>query len=187
MSKASALMGARSDGATMVEEMGLRGMITVKGDLSDTDLKNAVTGTSGLDFPAQRQISTVEERALAWMAPDELLLLCPHDEADQMVATISGHLAGQFATVINVSDARAMFRVSGPDAREVLAKLAPVDLHPDSFGPGEMRRTRLAQVAAAIWQSDDDEFLVVCFRSVAQYVFDILSLSAQDGSDVGYF
>ena len=50
-----------------------------------------------------------------------------------------------------------------------------------------MRRTRLAQVPAAIWLSETDEISVIAFRSVARYVFDILALSADDSGRVGYF
>ena len=88
---------------------------------------------------------------------------------------------------MNVSDARAVFRIKGPNTREVLAKLAPVDLSPQAFGPGMIRRTRLAQVPAAFWMEDTDTAQLVCFRSVAQYVFDLLKTAAQPGSEVGFY
>lgn len=187
MSDVSALMGAVAEGRTRVEEAGLAGMITLRGDLSSGKLVAAVTGLAGVEMPGQREIKTGDDKAVAWMSRDELLIMVPHEEADGAVATLSAALAGEHATVANVSDARALFRVEGPHAREALAKLTPVDLHPMSFGAGEMRRTRMAQVPAAIWQSGEDQFSVICFRSVAQYVFDLLALSAKDGSEVGYF
>lgn len=187
MSDVSALMGAVAQGRTRVEEAGLAGMITLRGDLGNAKLIAAVTDLSGVDMPGQREIKSGDDKAVAWMSRDELLIMVPHEEAEAAVASLSAALAGEHATVANVSDARALFRVEGPGAREVLAKLVPVDLHPSSFGAGEMRRTRMAQVPAAIWQSGDDQFSVICFRSVAQYVFDLLALSAKDGAEVGYF
>jgi sarcosine oxidase subunit gamma len=88
---------------------------------------------------------------------------------------------------VEVSDARAVFDVIGPHVREVLAKLAPVDLAPGVFEPGEMRRTRLAQVAAAFWMTGPDSFRVIAFQSVAQYVEDLLKTAAKPGTQVGYF
>jgi sarcosine oxidase, subunit gamma len=38
-------------------------------------------------------------------------------------------------------------------------------------------------VAAAIWVSGPQEMTVVCFRSVAQYMFDLLSRAAAPGSE----
>jgi len=186
MSEVSALMGAVADGATRVEEAGLQGMVTLKGDLGAAKVKAALKAV-GPGLPAQRGIVEKGDRAVAWMARDEVLILCAHSDADSVVADLNTALAGLHFLAANVSDARAMFRVTGPGAREALAKLAPVDLHPESFKPGEMRRTRLAQVPAAIWMSDADEISVVAFRSVARYVFDILALSADDDAPVGYF
>ena len=187
MSDVSALMGAVAEGRTRVEEAGLQGMITLRGDLASAAVMSAVKGVAGVDLPAQRAIATEGDKGIAWMSPDELLLLVPHAEAEAAVASLAEALKGEHATVANVSDARALFRIEGPHAREALAKLTPADLHPEAFGSGEMRRTRLAQVPAAIWQSGEEEFHVICFRSVARYVFDILALSAKDGAEVGYF
>ena len=90
-------------------------------------------------------------------------------------------LQGQHHLAVDVSDARAVFRVEGEKAHQVLAKLSPVDF--DMLAPGELRRTRTAQVAAALWHQDQG-FTLVCFRSVASYVMGLLSHSAQPGSEL---
>jgi sarcosine oxidase subunit gamma len=41
-------------------------------------------------------------------------------------------------------------------------------------------------VPGAIWFETGTEARVVCFRSVAQYVFDLLAVSAREGGNVGY-
>jgi sarcosine oxidase subunit gamma len=68
-----------------------------------------------------------------------------------------------------------------------MAKLAPVDFAPGAFGPGDFRRSRLAQVAGAFWMEEDGSFCIICFRSVADYVFKLLKVAAQPGSAVGAF
>ncbi|TAG30132.1 MAG: sarcosine oxidase subunit gamma, partial [Rhodobacterales bacterium] len=88
---------------------------------------------------------------------------------------------GQHYLAVDVSDARAVFRIEGPKAADVLRKLVPADI--DSLEPGELRRTRAAQVAVAFWQQDAG-FTLVCFRSVAGYVMGLLSHSAQPGSEI---
>ena len=69
----------------------------------------------------------------------------------------------------------------------MIAKLAPVDMARDAFAPGELRRTRFAQVAAAFWMADESTAQVFCFRSVGQYMFDLLKIAAAPGSKPGYF
>ncbi|MDP5216668.1 sarcosine oxidase subunit gamma family protein [Ruegeria sp. 2205SS24-7] len=183
----SALNGARIEGIAVIEELGLQGMITLRGDHSDKGLVKAATGATGQKMPGQRQALVEGESGLCWMSPDELLVLVPYTEVDAKLVEMQKALGSSHARAVNVSDARAVFRVSGPNAREVLAKMAPVDLSPEGFKPGDFRRTRLAQVAAAFWMEEDGAFRIVCFRSVAGYVFNLLQIAAQPGSDVGAF
>lgn len=164
-----------------------RGMITLRGDLASQAFRDAVTRASGTDLPGQRRILHEGDRALAWMSPDELLLLLPHEQAAETARGLAEALAGEHHLAVDVSDARAIFRVKGQGVREVLAKGAPVDLAPGAFEPGEIRRTRLGQVAAAFWMTGPDAFELVCFRSVGAFVHDWLTLAAQDGALPGLF
>jgi sarcosine oxidase subunit gamma len=182
----SALPGARAEGLVTVEEMGLQGMVTLRADLSAA--AGAVKRVTGADMPDRRGIGAGTDCSVAWMSPDEILILCDHDGADAMVAALTDALSGQHHLAVNVSDARALFRVAGqPGAlRDVLAKITPADMAADALPPGEMRRTRLQQAAGAIWFERAGEARVICFRSVARYVFDLLAVSARPGGAVGH-
>lgn len=183
-----ALGGATwSDGIAEIAEIGPVGMITLRGDLSASALRNAATGVAGTDMPGQREARFAGDRGICWMSPDEVLIVGPHDTVAADLEKLQVALGDTHALAVDVSDARAVFRVFGPHAREVVAKLSPVDLAPGKFEPGMFRRTRLAQVAAAFRMVDAETFEIVCFRSVAQYVFDLLKTAAQPGSEVGYF
>lgn len=177
----SALNGKVAAGDVTVAEMGLQGMISLRGSFDAEDFVATITHLVGVDFPDVRQIVSNGERSVAWMSPDELLILCPYDQAVSLTAQIAEALAEQHFLVANVSDARALFSVAGPFAAEVLAKVAPVDFSASAFAVGEVRRTRLAQVAGAVWKEQDGSLRVVCFRSVAHYTFDLLATSAKAG------
>lgn len=181
--------GVSAGDLASVVDAGQAGMITLRGDLSDPALMAAVQAAVGVAVPGQRQITLSAETGAAWMSPDELLLLTPYEGAGAVVAGLNAALtgAGVHSLVVDVSDARAAFRVEGAGAREVLAKLAPVDFSPEAFGPGHIRRSRLAQVPAAFWMSGEDEFTVIVFRSVAEYARDLLQIAALPGGEVGYF
>ena len=180
----SALNGASFDGFVRVAEAGLRGMITLRGDLSDAKLKKAVKDLTGAAVPKQRAVTLKGDKGVAWMSPDELLVMVPYADVLAAEKSLNDALNGSHFMAVNVSDARVTFTLTGAGAREVLAKVSPVDMA--GFTTGEIRRTRLAQVAGAFWISGEDEFTVVAFRSVAQYVFDLLKTAAQPGSEVGY-
>lgn len=183
----SALGGARFEGYVTVEEVGPVGMITLRGALGSPTLAKAVESVMGVEVPASRRIETAGTKSVAWMSPDELLLVLPYAEVTATQAALTAALGKDHALAVDVSDARAVFRIKGDKAREVLAKLCPVDLSPAVFHAGEVRRTRAAQVAAALWLSGGDEFTLVCFRSVAGYVMGLLRASASPGGEVGLF
>lgn len=173
-------------GIAEIIEIGPLGMITLRGDLDSKHIRKAAIAVAGVDFPGARMCNCEGESGIAWMSPDELLVMCPYAEVPAALEKIHQAKDKHHALAANVSDARAVFQVKGPYAREVMAKLAPVDLDASVFTPGMFRRTRMAQVPAAFWMRDDETFQVICFRSVAQYVFDLLKIAAQPGSEVGH-
>jgi sarcosine oxidase, subunit gamma len=170
-----------SEAVTITRTEG-RGMITLRADLSDARLAAIINAETGLTLPEVRRIVASGETAAAWMAPDELMLFQPAAGVAARVAALEAALAETHHLVADVSDARALFRLEGAGAREVLAKGAPVDLAASAFGPGDFRRTRLGQVAVAFWMPAPDIFELMCFRSVADHVALWLDLAARPGT-----
>lgn len=182
--KLSALPSADAQGLIEIREMGLQGMITLRADLAGA--AKAIAKVTGAAMPAPRAIRAGTDCHVAWMSPDEVLILCDHARADKLVFDLGEALSGQHHLAVNVSDARAMFSLTGAAGalRDVLSKITPADI--GALAPGEMRRTRLQQVAGAIWFHSETEARVICFRSVARYVFDLLSISAHPSGAVGH-
>ena len=141
------------------------GMITLRGDLGV--LGAATARVVGLDAPEMRMSVAEGHARLLWMSPDELLLTGPAAGIADWAKALTDVLGDDFATVAIVSDARAVFDLDGPQVPDLLAKLCPVDF--DALAAAEVRRTRLAQVAAAFWR-EGSGWRLVCFRSVADYV-----------------
>lgn len=176
----SALAHATHQGFVDIAEIGPLGMITLRCDLGQKPVATALKSL-GLPVPATRRMVQKGEFAAGWMSPDELLVLAPYAEVGPTLEKITKAMKGHHFLAADVSDARAVFRITGPQAGQVLSKLCPVDLA--ALQPGELRRTRAAQVAAAFW-ADGDGFTLVSFRSVADYVMGLLRHSAQPGSEL---
>ncbi len=183
----SALQGASYEGYVLVREIGLQGMVTLRGDHTAAKIKAAAKKVAGVDVPDIRKVAMKADKGLAWMSPDELLVMVPYEAAGKTAADLDKALKGQHFLAVNVSDARAVFEIKGAHVREVIAKLSPVDMAPDAFMPGDFRRTRMAQVAAAFWMMDEETARIICFRSVADYVFGLLKDAAEPGGEVGFF
>ena len=176
----SALGGASFQGFATIREIGPLGMITLRAK-GVKALEKAVKSVTGTKLPATRRIEINGDRACGWMSPDEYLLVVPYAEVSAALASLTKALAGEHHLAVDVSDARAVFRIEGDKAADVLRKLSPVDF--ETLEPGELRRSRAAQVAAAMWHQDQG-FTLVCFRSVAGYVMGLLTHSALPGSEL---
>ena len=180
MSKAvSALGGAVFEGFATIREIGPLGMVTLRAKPDVKGLAAALKVAAGL--PEQRRIVVDGDKATAWMSPDEYLLVMPYDTVGKAMETLAKKLEGQHHLAADVSDARAVFRIEGTKADQVIAKLCPADLA--TLAPNEVRRTRAAQVAVAFWK-DEVGYTLVCFRSVAAYVMGLLEHSSQPGSEL---
>ena len=169
-------------GAVLVAAQRRVAMVTLKAELSHKATRAAIKNALGTPAPAPRKIAN----GVAWMAPDELLIMVPEGDTPQtMIDRLTAEIQAPMLAV-DVSDARAVFTLKGNKSREVLAKGAPIDLSPEGFSQGDFRRTRLGQVAVAFWMEGDDEITLVCFASLRHFMFDWLVNAAQKGSLPAY-
>lgn len=168
-------------GFAQVREIGPLGMISLRAKPEVKALAKAIKAVTGTAVPGVRRVVLNGDKAAGWMSPDEYLLVVPYAEVTAALATLAKALAGEHHLAVDVSDARAVFRIEGDKAAQVLAKLSPADLA--TMEKDELRRTRAAQVASAFWM-DGDGYTLVCFRSVAAYVMGLLSHSAMPGSEL---
>ena len=179
----TAMNGARATGYVEVSEALATGMITLRGDLADAGVQKAVKSVMGAGVPATLAVTDADAGQILWMSPDELMIVCAYDQADQVVADLIAALGETHSMVVNVSDARAVFNLNGSATSEIIAKLAPIDMK--TMQAGTVRRTRFAQIPAAFWMTSNDSARIICFRSVGEYMFNQLRNSAQAGFEVG--
>jgi len=179
----TALNGARAQGYVTVSEAPPIGMITLR---CRGDVGPALAGLN-LPLPGPRRMESGEGGGVAWMSPDEWLILVPRDRVGAVLAGLAGALQDVPHLAVDVSDARAVLWLEGDKVREVIAKAAPVDMAPGVFEPGEVRRTRAGQIAVAFWMIDARTVELICFRSVARYAFDLFATLSQPGAEVRLF
>lgn len=185
----SALAGARAEGLFIgMEDLGVVGQVTLKADLSASEVANTFQAQAGLTVPAPLSVTTNESGSRAvWMAPDEVLFLMPGGAAaaDRLIVDLGTALGSVHHLAANVTDARTVLRLSGASVPEVLAKGAPVDLSPAVFLPGTARRTHMAGIAVAFWRLNDAQWEIVCLRSYGHHLWSWLETASVPGSEVG--
>ena len=110
---------AQFDGFAKVTEIGPLGMITLRAKRDVAGLEAAFAAL-GLTLPDPRRIVIAGDKAAGWMSPDEYLLILPYGAVNDALASLATSLAGKHHLAANVSDARAVFRIEGDKADQVL-------------------------------------------------------------------
>jgi methylglutamate dehydrogenase subunit D len=77
-------------------------------------------------------------------------------------------ILGRFAAISDQSDAYGVFRLTGPNLRAALSKLAPIDIHDRAFNVGDVAETIAGHVGILFWRLDDVAGSPVFDMAVAQ-------------------
>lgn len=143
----------------------------------------ALIAQSGGALPDAGRVSRFVDHALLWSGP-EAWLLVSRDRAAS--ADLTRSLVG-VAALSDQSDGKAVLRVSGPRARDALAKGCMIDLHPSAFPGDAVASTSIAYVSVQIWRPGDSEdaFEIFVPRSMAGSFWSWLASSvAEFGCEV---
>ena len=136
------------------------------------------------------------DRGRRWLVvgsgPGEWLVLAPPGARAAAVVgwldTVAADSAPEeFVSVVDLTHGRALVRITGPDAAELLARLCGADLHDDMAPDGAALRAPVAGVATDIIRDDRagvPSYLLHCERSSGQYLFGAL-VSAGESLGIG--
>lgn len=122
---------------------------------------------------------------VAWAGTGVGAWLATHDTAGNAFAAQLRHALGDVASVSDQSDGYAVLRLSGPNIRDALCKLVPVDLHPRAFPIGQVAVTMAAHIGTTLWRLEDSPerhavYELVLFRSLAASLWHALCESAAE-------
>ncbi len=103
----------------------------------------SLTDALGGPLPlAPNTVTTTATGQLVWLGPDEWLVLSPERRSD-LESAVRAAASGP-VSVVDVSAARTVLRLSGPAARDVLAHGCGLDLDAAQFRAETCAQTRLA-------------------------------------------
>ena len=147
-------------------------------------LINAVNTAFGVALPDGPRRATRGAVTFAGTGPNQWIASAEGAEAGNFAAKVRSRI-GPFAAVSDQSDSRLVLLLSGPRARDVLAKGVPVDLHPKAFKPGDVACTLVSYVATQIDMLDEATWQLTAPRSMAGSIWSWLTASAAEfGYDV---
>ncbi|MDX2290293.1 MAG: sarcosine oxidase subunit gamma family protein [Hyphomicrobiaceae bacterium] len=148
-----------------VDDLTIIGVTSFRQTAAETAARlRATVGIAPPDRPQRRSSGPL---ALQWAGPAQWWLMANGADASSRARDLRHRLDG-LAAVVDQSDARAVVHVAGPHARDVLAKGAPVDLHPRAFAIGDVAITQAAHIGVTIALLDHKPtFEITLFRSYA--------------------
>jgi sarcosine oxidase, subunit gamma len=171
-----------------LREITERGMIDVRGSVTDKKFMAAAKKVLGLDLPkAPRTSASWGDVKALWLSIDQWLILCAKSKVDEFVGALRSELALVHSLVVDVSDMRAILRLEGEGVREVLLKGSSLDLLGDDYPAGTVRRMRFAEIAGLLHVVEDNVLDVYVFRSYANYAWDFLLATARAPAKVKVF
>jgi sarcosine oxidase subunit gamma len=160
-----------------LQERAFLGHVNLRCDPDDATTAARLEAELGCALPRTPNTFTVaaDGGKVLWLGPDEFLAVTP-DGREAGLADALRRAAGTALVAVNeLGPGQTVIELSGPRAREVLAKGCPLDLHPRVFGPGRCAQSRLARALVTIAQvehaGDGPLFDVIVRRSFADYLW----------------
>ncbi|MPZ94284.1 MAG: hypothetical protein GEU96_05050 [Propionibacteriales bacterium] len=124
---------------------------------------------------------------LVGLLPDGWLVIAPPGSATDVVDRVDAGRDGGFITVVDVTHAYTLVRLTGAAAPSVLEKVCSIDVAEAATPDGAVFRSLLAGITASVVRDDEGgtrSYLLLCDRSYGQYLVDVL-LDAGAEYDIG--
>jgi sarcosine oxidase, subunit gamma len=173
---------AELPGTVTVTEEPFVTMVDLRAD-PDGPAASRASALLGLDLPTTPSTYVGDDTMAAiWMGPDEWLVTSGTHSAPTLEARLRAAVADDGGAAIDVSAQRTTIRLSGPDARDVLAKGCSLDLHPTVFRKGTAAQTMLGQAGVVLIALDDagTDYRILVRSSFARYLADWLIDAAEE-------
>jgi sarcosine oxidase subunit gamma len=167
-------------GIVISERIGL-GLATVAARRGKADaLSQAVANAYGVDLPTSSRVIQGSQVSFIGYGPGQWLAVSASLANEALARELSAKLAG-LASISDQSGGRTVLRISGPHARDVLAKGLPIDLDPRAFPLGSAATSAISHMGVQLWQLDDTRsYDLAIFRSVSESFWSWLTASAAE-------
>jgi heterotetrameric sarcosine oxidase gamma subunit len=167
-------------GVVISERIGL-GLATVAARKGKADaLREAVASAYGVQLPSSSHVVQGPQVSFVGYGPGQWLAVSESLANEALARDLSEKLQG-LASISDQSGGRAVLRLRGPKARDVLAKGLPIDLDPRAFPLGSAATSAISHMGVQLWQSDDTRsYDITIFRSVSESFWRWLTASAAE-------
>lgn len=158
------------NGAVKLTELGLRGHIVLRGKLTNADFTQAVEQVLGVSLPGILSFTTNGNISIRWISPDEWLVVVPGETTFEVEQALINAVNGNCA-IVNVSGGQTVLVLEGENARKVLQKTVPYDVHDRNFPIGKVVTSAFSKTQAIISRTGESQWELVIRRSFSDYAW----------------
>jgi len=172
---------AEGEAGVIISELTGLGLATVacrKGQAPA--LNTTVQKSYGVELPASSRVAQGPKVTFIGYGPGQWLAVSESLANEALAGDLAARLKG-LASISDQSGGRTIFRISGPRARDALAKGLPIDLDPRAFPPGSAATSAISHIGVQLWQTDDTRgYDLAIFRSLTESLWRWLTASAAE-------
>ena len=143
----------------------------------------AAKSAYGVAAPERPQAAFGKSATLVWFGPDQFFALTPSNGLASPLDAVRDAFAG-VASLTDQSGGRFHMRVSGPRARDALAKVSSLDLHDSVFPVGTAAATSMDHTGVTLWRGPDADgspaYDIVMFTSFADSLWHTIADAAAE-------
>lgn len=179
---ARAAQGNPAAAGVTLGESAHRTIINIRGTAGDPAFVASVKAATGLDLPTKANtVASAGEMMILWLGPDEWWIVGPEGRTEDLLAGLRQAFQGQHTAVTDVSESRTVITLTGPKARDLLARGISLDLHPRAFAAGQCAQTSLSKANVLLHQTDDrPSYDIYVLKSFTDYLWQWMGLVAED-------
>ncbi len=142
----------------------------------------------GIEPPSAPEAIVGKGATLIWSGPDQFMVLAMNSQGAEQQDKLRKAVSG-IASLSDQSDGRCLIRISGPRARDALAKFCSLDLHDAAFVAGTAATTSIDHTSVNLWRGADGAapvYYFLVFSSFADSLWHtIVASSLEYGVEVG--
>ncbi len=170
------------DAGVTLSESAFRCMINLRGNPSDAAFGGAVQQVLGVSLPTEpNTVNTGAGLTALWLGPDEWLIVGSPGREAGLVKELREALKGQHVSVVDVTEARTVIVAGGRNARDMLQKGTPLDLHPRVFRTGQCAQTGLSKANVVLYRPGEEaRYEIYVTISFADYLWNWLERAADE-------
>ncbi len=175
-----------STDACSIGELSLRmlpttGKLVLRGNPVDSTFTKPVKELLGVELPIiANSVEISKIGTVIWRGPNEWMIEIPLNQVEILATQLETALRGQHISIVDITDAYSVLRLSGQGARDVLASGCPINLNENDFSAYQCAQSHYHKAGIILRFIDETPaFDVFVRRSETTYLWQLLYLSCQ--------